>query len=79
VGKESARNEDETDKFISCRYHTVMPRTNGQAHNLQRHIKLVQTSQNGYEIFNSFLHTSVAGKRLFGLVTVYCKLLLSTC
>lgn len=62
MGKESARNEDETDKITSCRYHTVMPRTNGQAHNSQRHIKLAQTSHNGYEIFNSFLHITVAGK-----------------
>ena len=62
MGKEGARNEDETDKFLSCRNHPVMPHINSTAHNSQRHMKLTQTSQEGCEIFNGFLHITVAGK-----------------
>jgi len=62
VGKEGTRNEDETDKFISCRNHTDMSHINGKAHNSQRHVERIQTSKEGCEIFNGFLHITVAGK-----------------
>lgn len=47
---------------LEGRHHIVMPRINGKAHNSQRHIKLIQTSQKGCKIFNGFLHITVAGK-----------------
>jgi len=37
-------------------------RINGKAHNSQRHVKLTQTSKEGCEIFNGFLHITVAEK-----------------